>query len=184
MDNNIETGCDKTSIKIKFRNESYTFESNTYQSVLNDVITKKEYTNIINTCSNLVGHCMVKKKKNDTIVFPKVITWFMLLSTFFLIAYFSCLAVSFYEIENLKNETTMIVAVICVVFSIAISLGLSIYNFLRPKRKFQPLSYFIVKDISEYLDKINEKYNGKVHFELFDYGNEENRHILVRWSNN
>ncbi len=167
------------TIIVNFKQESYTFEKNTYnRKLLASLISEEDYEEIIKYCSNLIGFCLIKKKNNDTITFSKLILFLMMISIGFLIAYFVTLSQSFQK--NEINKVTFGICIFTVVCAIVISSFLSIYNYFKPMRKFQPLSYFIKKDINEYLEKINEDYKGKVFFKLFDNGSEVSRKIEVK----
>ena len=168
------------SIIVNFKQESYTFEKNTYnRKLLASLISEEDYEEIIKKCSNIIGFCLIKKKNNDTITFSRLIIFLMVISMGLLIAYFVTLSQSF-QANAEVNEVTFGICIFTVICSIVISSFLSIYNYFKPMRKFQPLSYFIKRDINEYLDKINEEYKGIVFFQLFDSGSEVGRKIEVK----
>lgn len=167
-------------ITIDFKQESYTFEKDTYKKSLKPHISREDYDKIISYCSKIVGCALIKKKNNDTIKFPKSLILSTIISTSLIFVFFGTLTNTFLPDYNEVNNNLYITSVVCVSIAISINLLSSFYNYFRPIRKFHNLSYFIKIDIEKYFKEVNQKYTGKLFFEYCDFGSEKNRHIDVR----
>ena len=166
------------------------FEKGTYNKLLlSRYLSEEEYENIIYQSGKLIGNCLINKKKNDTIETPRLLIFLLILSVLLMIGYFIALVKSFnskeeFEAGNALNEGSFAIAIILVVSSIAVMIFISIFNYLRPIRKFRNLGSFIKEDIGKYLEEVNKKYYGKVFFSIIDGGSESTRFIEVRVADN
>lgn len=169
---------DEYDIKINFKEDSYLFDKKTYiKSLLEKLITEKDYEEIISKCSKLLGTSLNEKKNNDEIKFPKVLTLGMIGCIIILITFFATLSPALTNHPN--NEALFVISVILGIIMIFFTIPLSIYNYWYPIRSFKNLSYFIVKNINNYLSEVNREYKGKLIFGLNDTGSEANRFLYV-----
>lgn len=160
-DNSIPSST-PNKIIIPSKEQSYTFEKNTYrEDYLKNCIRKNEYDTIISTASRVLGQSWADKRLNDQIKLPNFVLILAILAVIFIIIYL----VTLYMSASSSNGTALfIVSIVCVCIGSAIAFGLSIYNFFREIGKFKSLDEIIKQNIETYLDGINRRYEGYLLF--------------------
>jgi hypothetical protein len=149
-------------IVIPSKEQSYTFEKNTYrEDYLKHCIGKSEYDSIISKASRVLGQSWADKRLNDQIKLPNFVLILGILAVVFIIIYL----ITLYLSASSSNGTALfVVSIICVCIGSAIAFGLSIYNFFREIGKFKSLDEIIKNNMETYLDGINRRYEGYLLF--------------------
>jgi hypothetical protein len=151
-------------IIIQSREQSYTFDKGTYRDdYLRHCISKKDYDEVLDAASKIMGQSWSKKRLNDTIKLPRFVIVLALTAVILTVVYMILLYLS----TSSENGTALlIVSIVCVSIGSLIAFGLSIYNFCRQIGKFKSLEEIIKEDLDAYLEITNRKYDGLLFYEF------------------
>lgn len=153
-------------IIVKAKEQLYTFEKGTYhEGLLSDIISKKEYDEIIDNCGKVMGQSWAKKRLNDQIKIPSGIILLSVIAVLLTIAYM----VTLYLSATSEDGTALfVISIICISLASIIVFGMSIFNFCRKIAKFKSLDQIIKEDLDKEFQIINAKYSGSLLFEYDD----------------
>ena len=143
-------------IFIKAKEQLYTFEKGTYnEELLCEIIPRKEYDEIIESCGKTMGQSWAEKRTNDQIKIPKGVIFLSAIAILLTIAYMILLYLS----TTSENGTALfVISIICIASASIIVFGMSIYNFCRKIGKFKSLDQIIKDNLQKDFDLINSKY--------------------------
>jgi hypothetical protein len=150
-------------ITIGINKISFIYDKKSYRSdLLNKIISKQEWENIINEASRRMGQSWSKKKLNDKISLPNIMTIFAVLSVILTIIYTATLYTA--AISDGESPALLGVSITCISLGILISAVLATYNFFRELRTFHSLDDIMEITMKEYINYLNTKYNLKLEF--------------------
>jgi hypothetical protein len=149
-------------IIIVSKEQSYTFEKNTYkEEYLRHCISKLEYDRIVESASKIMGHSWAKKRMNDEIKLPKFVIILAAIAVLLTIVYMILLYLS---VTSDNGTSLLISSIICVSVGSLIAFSLSVYNFCRKIGRFKSLEEIIKEDLDEYFGNINRNFVGRLEF--------------------
>jgi hypothetical protein len=152
---------------------AFCFHPHTYnESLLPELISKKDYDLIVYKASKIMGNSILKKRKFDnfevsnTMLVLFAVSFILILTFFFL----------FYSAQGSDGVSAMIVvSLVLLVVGLGIALAQAFYSFCRKTRKYKTLEDIIQEDLTIFFEGINNtyyfvkirnkfKYNGSLHF--------------------
>jgi hypothetical protein len=148
------------SIIIPSIPNAYCFKRNCYSyDILGSRLSKEEFDTIINKASIILGNTLLKKRSNDSFKIPLHTKVLILISIICLVLY----VIFFFACEAAEKGGTVlfVFSLIFIIGSMGITLYQSYSNFFRPTRQYKTVSELIKEDITEYLNEVNAKLDGK-----------------------
>ena len=89
--------CTPTNIQIKANLQNFTFPKNSYkEDYLSHIISKSEYDNIIQSISRIISSAWMKKRDNDKLTLPPLLTTLAVIAVLCALIY---LIVIYYSIQ-------------------------------------------------------------------------------------
>jgi hypothetical protein len=150
-------------ITIGINKVSFIYDKKTYKpDLLNKIVTKHEWENLISEASRMMGQSWSKKKFNDKISLPKFMSVFASISVILTIIYTATL----YSAAISEGESTALLGISIASISVGtlISAILATYNFFRKLSTFHTLDEIMEMTMKDYLGSLNIKYQGKLEF--------------------
>ena len=135
--------------------ETYTFSRKCYDiDILSNVMPKSEFDKIINKASFVFGDCLSQKRQNDKFEEAFSVKITRPLSLFFILLFviFFCITQS-----SNKNYVTFAISILFLLGGIGLTIYEGIRSFCRKNRKYYTLQEIILKNMTEYFEKVNQK---------------------------
>ena len=150
-------------IRIDKSDEDFFLLHDTYEPLLlSKYINRKDYDNIITEAEKIMCFSAIKKQKFEKVEISFII-YVVLFFTLFLFILF--LIVLWIAVRNKKYYKILYYFSIGILsFGILLLIIVEFYNNLKKIEKGKTLNDFIVKDMSVFCKKINEKINKNINF--------------------
>ena len=137
--------------------ENYHFSKKLYNPLLNTYIKKEEFEQILYEIHKTITSLMMSKKKEEKKHIPVKIYVFGLISII--------LTIFFIINACINGDDGIVASIILLCIIVAILLGLTLYVYFSPLKKYVTLNDLITLEIRKIIDKINITYRNKLVFE-------------------
>jgi len=166
-DKNLKNTPERIIVKANLQN--YTFPKETFnERFIGHLIQKNDYDSVIEAASKILSQSWMKKRDNDKINLPPIVSVLSIISILLTIVYM----ILIYYSTTVENGTALlVVSIVCVVIATLIAFGLSIYNFTRKMGSFQTVQEIIKEDLTKLFEVENARLKGRVEFNFNDEGN-------------
>ena len=142
-------------IVIRSNNMGTGFRRDCYiEDFCSHLISKEEFGNIIDTCSDKTKRLYTKKRHADGMKTPLGIKMVYLLSTAMLSVY---LVLSYYAPDNKNNFTYDVIQYSCLAAAITLMILVTIFNYIRGGYLFKSYEQMVKKGLDKYFEKINRE---------------------------
>ena len=156
INNNSQRDSNKKVI-MKCNQEFLTVDKKNYPPVLEDLISRKEWESIAEDANLVIGNAYNLRKLEENVIIPKcmniifwIIFYFCLIDFIFLIVYTK---------EEEALEIIIYTALVLILVSCAIIIGLMFYNYSRELKEEKKIDDFIIEGMKEYINELNTKYS-------------------------
>ena len=154
--NNSQRKSNKIVI-MKCNQEFLTFDKKNYPPILEDLISRKEWESIAEDANLVIGNAYNLRKLEENVIIPKCMN-----IIFWIIFYFCLIDFIFLIIYTKKEDAVEIIiytALVLILVSCAIIIGLMFYNYSRELKEEKKIDDFIIEGMREYIEELNNKYS-------------------------
>lgn len=155
---------DKTKVIMACNPNFYTFDKQTYPPVLQDYISKYEWSEIALEATRVIGNAWSEKKKSDIVSMPPKMIVASYVTVFLLIFFF----ITLYIYGSSKEDSTylLVLSLISIIIALLMNFILAIYNYVRKLGPIYSLGHFINIRFNSYLKALNKRYERKLYFKF------------------
>jgi len=153
----------KNRYQILAKEETFIFDKFTYkEEFFNKILTKEEYTMIIDEVNKYLSVSNDLKKKNDQIVLPKGIKLLTIITWIFALIY----SISMFLLLSFpaNNKNLLKLCFTSIGLCIFISVGLTLFDFFRKLNIYKGFFEIVDEELTKYFIKVHEKYEHKFEF--------------------
>ena len=157
-------------IRIEKSDEDFFLVHDTYEpSYLSNLITRKEYDDIITEAEKIMCYSSIKKQQYEKIEINLWTNLLLFLAIVFFILFMIFLSIAPREKKN--NKTLYYISIVFVILGIIFLIIVEVFNIVKKVEKGKTLNDFIIQDMKKFCKNVNEKINKNLNF-YYD-GNEE-----------